>query len=66
MLSRLAGKDPSARRIHDRRRRGVRVHLGGFMDWVEVAKGYVAGKMFLAAVAFFIAVLALALARLGK
>ena len=36
------------------------------MDWVEVAKGYVAGKMFLAAAAFFIAVLALALARLGK
>lgn len=66
MLSRLAGKNPSARRIHDRRRRGVRVHLGGLMDWVEVAKGYVAGKMFLAGVAFAIAVLAIALAKMGK
>lgn len=36
------------------------------MDWVEVAKGYVAGKLFLAGAAFAIAVLAIALARLGK
>lgn len=36
------------------------------MDWVEVAKGYVAGKLFLAGVSFAIAVLAIALARLGK
>ena len=36
------------------------------MDWVEVAKGYVAGKMFLAVVAFFIAILAVALARMGR
>ena len=66
MLPRLAGKDPSSRRIHDRRGRGVRFDIGGSMDWVEVAKGYVAGKMFLAAVAFFIAVLAVALARMGR
>ena len=36
------------------------------MDWVEVAKGYVAGKMFLAGIAFAIAVLAIALARMGR
>ena len=36
------------------------------MDWLEVAKGYVAGKMFLTVAAFAIAVLAVALARMGK
>ena len=66
MLPRLAGEDSSSRRIHDCRRRGFRCGVGGFMDWIEVAKGYVAGKMFLAGVAFAIAVLALVLAKLGK